>query len=48
MTDKNVERVAKLDTATLSDALDKLRIAGQCLGIKPRDQNFRLAGRASA
>jgi hypothetical protein len=46
MTDKNVERVAKLDTATLSDALDKLRIAGQCLGIKPRDQNFRLAGRA--
>ncbi|MES2627297.1 MAG: RraA family protein [Pseudomonadota bacterium] len=46
MTDKNVERVAKLDTATLSDALDKLRISGQCLGIKPRDQNFRLAGRA--
>ncbi len=44
--DKNVERVAKLDTATLSDALDKLRIPGQCLGIKPRDQNFRLAGRA--
>ena len=46
MTDRNVERVAKLDTATLSDALDKLRIPGQCLGIKPRDQNFRLAGRA--
>jgi 4-hydroxy-4-methyl-2-oxoglutarate aldolase len=46
MKDRNVERVAKLDTATLSDALDKLRIPGQCLGIKPRDQNFRLAGRA--
>lgn len=45
-TDRNVERVAKLDTATLSDALDKLRIPGQCLGIKPRDQDFRLAGRA--
>ena len=44
--DKNVARAAKLDTATLSDALDKLRIPGQCLGIKPRDQNFRLAGRA--
>ena len=44
--DRNVERVAKLDTATLSDALDKLRISGQCLGIKPRNQNFRLAGRA--
>ena len=46
MSDKNIERAAKLDTATLSDALDKLRISGQCLGIKPRDHNFWLAGRA--
>ncbi|MGA0935286.1 MAG: RraA family protein [Pseudohongiellaceae bacterium] len=46
MPDKNVDRAARLDTATLSDALDKLRISGQCLGIKPRDHNFRLAGRA--
>lgn len=46
MSDKNVERAGNLDTATLSDALDKLRISGQCLGIKPRDHNFRLAGRA--
>lgn len=46
MRDTNVARVARLDTATLSDALDKLRIAGQCLGIKPRDHAFRLAGRA--
>jgi regulator of RNase E activity RraA len=46
MSDKNVARAGKLDTATLSDALDKLRIGGQCLGIKPRDHNFRLAGRA--
>lgn len=45
-TDDNVERVARLDTATLSDAMDKLRISGQCLGIKPRDHDFRLAGRA--
>lgn len=35
-----------MDTATLSDALDKLGIAGQCLGIKPLSQTFRLAGRA--
>lgn len=46
MNDANVERAAKLETATLSDALDKLGIAGQCLGIKPLDHKFRLAGRA--
>lgn len=44
--DANIERIARLDTATLSDALDKLGIAGQCLGIKPLDPRFRLAGRA--
>lgn len=46
MNDPNVARVSRLETATLSDALDKLGIAGQCLGIKPLDQRFRLAGRA--
>jgi 4-hydroxy-4-methyl-2-oxoglutarate aldolase len=46
MTDVNVERASRIDTATLSDALDKLGIAGQCLGIKPLNQDFRLAGRA--
>lgn len=46
MSDPNVDRAAKLETATLSDALDKLGIAGQCLGIKPLDHRFRLAGRA--
>ena len=46
MTDDNVERARRLETATVSDAMDKLRIPGQCLGIKPRDPNFRLAGRA--
>jgi 4-hydroxy-4-methyl-2-oxoglutarate aldolase len=46
MNDTNVERAGKLDTATISDALDKLGIAGQCLGIKPLDHKFRLAGRA--
>ncbi|KDB07264.1 Dimethylmenaquinone methyltransferase [Burkholderia sp. lig30] len=43
---RNVERAAKLDTATLSDALDKLGINGQCYRIKPRSMDFRLAGRA--
>lgn len=46
MTDSNVERAGRIDTATLSDALDKLGIAGQCLGIKPLDHGFRMAGRA--
>jgi 4-hydroxy-4-methyl-2-oxoglutarate aldolase len=44
--DKNADRAGKIDTATLSDALDKLGIAGQCLGIKPLDPRFRLVGRA--
>lgn len=44
--DENVARAAKLDTTALSDALDRLGIAGQCLGIKPLDHAFRAAGRA--
>ncbi len=44
--DVNVARAAKLDTATLSDALDKLNIAGQCHRIKPRSSDFRMTGRA--
>ena len=44
--DQNVQRAAKLDTTALSDALDRLGIPGQCLGIKPLDYRFRLAGRA--
>jgi 4-hydroxy-4-methyl-2-oxoglutarate aldolase len=40
------ERVAALDTATLSDALDRLGIVGQCYQIKPIDAGFRFAGRA--
>lgn len=43
---RNVERASKLDTATLSDALDKLGINGQCYKIKARSTDFRLAGRA--
>jgi regulator of RNase E activity RraA len=44
--DRNVARTSKLDTATLSDALDKLGIVGQCYRIKPRSADFRMAGRA--
>jgi len=44
--DKNVARAAALDTATLSDALDKLGILGQCHKIHGRDHRFRLTGRA--
>jgi 4-hydroxy-4-methyl-2-oxoglutarate aldolase len=46
MADANVERASKLDTTSLSDALDRLGIAGQCLNIKPLDHRFRLTGRA--
>lgn len=44
--DANVARAARLDCATLSDALDKLGIVGQCYRIKPRSATFRMAGRA--
>jgi regulator of RNase E activity RraA len=44
--DNNVQRASQLDTTALSDALDRLGIPGQCLGIKPLDPRFRLAGRA--
>jgi 4-hydroxy-4-methyl-2-oxoglutarate aldolase len=46
MTDTNVSRAAKLDTATLSDALDRHGLNGQCYRIKPRSTEFRMAGRA--
>ena len=44
--DKNVDRASKLDTTAISDAMDRLGIAGQCLNIKPLDPRFRLTGRA--
>jgi regulator of RNase E activity RraA len=45
--DPNVARAAALDTATLSDALDRLGIVGQCYRISGRDPDFRMTGRAS-
>jgi 4-hydroxy-4-methyl-2-oxoglutarate aldolase len=44
--DKNIQRAANLDTTSISDALDRLGVAGQCLNIKPLDHRFRLTGRA--
>jgi len=44
--DPHVHRAAALDTTCLSDALDRLGIAGQCLNIKPLDHRFQLTGRA--
>jgi 4-hydroxy-4-methyl-2-oxoglutarate aldolase len=44
--DPNVERASKLDTATVSDALDRFGLNGQCYRIKPRSPAFRLTGRA--
>ncbi|RJG03112.1 RraA family protein [Noviherbaspirillum sedimenti] len=44
--DANVARAAHLDTASLSDAMDRLGINGQCYKLAPRDNGFRMAGRA--
>lgn len=44
--DANAARAALLDTATLSDALDRFGIAGQCQGISGRDPSFQMTGRA--
>jgi 4-hydroxy-4-methyl-2-oxoglutarate aldolase len=44
--DPIVQGLGELPTATISDALDRLGIVGQCLGIAPLDPRFQLAGRA--
>jgi regulator of RNase E activity RraA len=44
--DATLARAARLDTTSLSDALDRLGIPGQCLDIRPLDPGFRLTGRA--
>lgn len=40
------DELKEIGTTTLSDALDRLGIEGQCLGIKPFDHQMRLAGPA--
>jgi 4-hydroxy-4-methyl-2-oxoglutarate aldolase len=44
--DAAVERAAQCDTATLSDALDRLGVLGQCARIRPCAPTFRMTGRA--
>jgi 4-hydroxy-4-methyl-2-oxoglutarate aldolase len=44
--DDVLTRVQALSTSGVSDALDRLAIPGQALGIAPLDRRFRLAGRA--
>lgn len=46
MTDPNVARAARLDTATISDALDKHGLNGQCYRVQPRSTDSRMTGRA--
>ena len=46
MTEKALTHLAALSTSTLSDALDRVGIAGQCAGIMPLDRSFRVVGRA--
>lgn len=44
--DRIAHRLGALDTPALSDALDRLGIDGQAVGIAPLDRTFRLVGRA--
>jgi len=46
MGDDVVKALSAFSTPTISDALDRLGIAGQVAGIYPADRHFRLAGRA--
>jgi regulator of RNase E activity RraA len=46
MSEDVIKGFAALPTATISDAMDRLGIAGTVLGIAPLDAGFRLAGRA--
>ncbi len=46
MSDELIDGFRALPTACISDALDRLGIAGQCLGIAPLSPSFRLVGRA--
>ena len=41
-----LSELTALETPTLSDALDRLGIPGQCRGIMPLDRGFRMAGPA--
>jgi len=44
--EKIVADFKNLDTSTISDALDKLGLVGQCLGIKSINLQWKISGRA--
>ena len=44
--DSVLSELKNLSATTVSDALDRLGIGSQCLGIKPLAPEFRLCGRA--
>ncbi|HEX3809853.1 MAG TPA: RraA family protein [Rhizomicrobium sp.] len=46
MTDRIWNLLQPLSCTDLSDAMDRLGIAGQCFGIMPLDRTFNLCGRA--
>jgi regulator of RNase E activity RraA len=46
MTDPNVHRLRRLDACAVSDALDKLKLAGVVTGLPQRSGAGRIAGRA--
>jgi len=46
VTDAHIDALTALSTTDVSDAMDRLGIAGQCLGIMPLVRTFSLAGRA--
>jgi len=40
MSDEIIEKLRTLSTSSVSDAMDRLGIAGQCLGIKPLSTEY--------
>ena len=46
MSNNPIDKLRLLGCTDLSDAMDRLGIPGQCLGIMPLDRSFRLVGRA--
>lgn len=46
MNEEILERFAQLGTATVSDALDKIKRPGSLLGLKPLDNGYTMVGRA--
>lgn len=44
--EKVIEELNTMGTTAISDALDRLGINGQAVGVMPLDRSFRLAGRA--